>query len=303
VLQSFRTRLELLRDHPIARRQRLRTLARFTRAEILNRAMRRPFLFDHDFGVTLIVDQDLHSTRGHYFFGLHDFQEELFLLHFLRQQELFVDAGANLGVFSMLVARATGAQVIAFEPSPRSAAIMKRQIALNHLERQIELVEACVGNRTMQVSIRNSVEMDNAIVLAEGAGDAEMVDVPMLRIDDVVRPRSACVLKMDVEGFEKPALEGALSLLESDALRALVVETRGIGSRYGYETDDLSSLILRHGFVPARYDPWARAVSAVPVGEDETLAENANTFFVRDLEEAQNRVTSAPRRRIFGLAV
>jgi FkbM family methyltransferase len=301
MLTGLRARLDCLKDHPVARRQRLRTLGRFARAEILNRAMNCPFLFRHDFGVTLIVDRGLHSTRGHYFLGVHEFEEEFFLLHFLGEQDLFIDVGANLGVFSILVARATGARVIAFEPSPSSAKIMKMQVALNGLADRVELHETCVGNETRQVSIKDSVDMDNAIVL--DGGGTELVSVPMLKIDDVVRPERDCVMKMDVEGFEREALEGARRLLADPRLRALAVETCGICTRFGHSTDEISEMVMSNGFVPARYDPWARTVSASSMRSRDTGPEEANTFFVRSLEEARARVEAAPRRSLFGLSV
>jgi FkbM family methyltransferase len=303
MLNGLRTRLELLRGHPIARRQRLRTLGRFAKAEILNRAMGRPFLFRHDFGVTLIVDRNLHSTRGHYFFGIHDFHEELFLIHFLRDAELFIDVGANLGVFSILVAQTTGARVVAFEPSPSSAKMMKMQIAMNGLADRVYVYEACAGNSVGRVSFKDSVSMDNSVVLDDRDRTSALVDVPMLRIDDVVQPEGSCVMKMDVEGFEKQALEGALGLLANSALRALVVETRGICSRFGYSTNEIAALILRNGFMAVRYDPLTRRISRAETHENSTAADEANTFFVRDLQETQERVAAAPRRRIFGLTV
>ena len=302
MLGGLRDRLDVLWAHPVARRQRLRTLGRFARAEIINRAMRRPFLFRHDFGITLIVDHDLHSTRGHYFFGIHDFEEELFLLHFLCGQDLFIDVGANLGVFSILMARATGARVVAFEPSPSSARIMRMQIALNDLTDRVELFEACAGNGDRRVAIKDSVAMDNAVVLDPSDDQGQLASVRMLKIDDVVRPQGTCVMKMDVEGFEREALEGASGLLADVRLRALVVETRGICARFGHGTNEISDFIMHNGFLPIRYDPWSRQVTSQGASAAK-VADEANTFFVRELDETRARIEGAPRRSVFGLFV
>jgi FkbM family methyltransferase len=303
MLDTLRTRLTLLRTHPLARRQQLRTLARFAKAEILNRAMGRSFLFRHDFGITLIVDRHLHSSRGHYFFGIHEFDEELFLIHFLRPNELFIDVGANLGVFSILTAKATGAHVMAFEPSPNSASVMKTQIALNQLQDRIQVVEACAGDCCGEAAIQNSVRMDNSVILGDPAISPDLVAVPMVMIDDIVQPKVSCVMKMDVEGFEKQALDGALRLLGNSALRALIVETRDICTRFGENAAEIAEMIVGHGFHPARYDPLARALTAADSSDGSLARDDANTIYIRDFNEARQRLSAAPRRRIFGLLV
>jgi FkbM family methyltransferase len=303
MLDTLRTRLNLLRTHPLARRQQLRTLARFARAEILNRALGRSFLFRHDFGITLIVDRHLHSSRGHYFFGIHEFDEELFLIHFLQANELFIDVGANLGVFSILIARATGAQVMAFEPSPNSASVMKAQIALNQLEDRIQVVEACAGDCCSEAVIQNSVRMDNSVILGNSVTSPDSVTVPMVMIDDIVQPTVSCVMKIDVEGFEKQALAGALKLLSDSALRALIIETREICTRFGENATDIAEMIVSHGFHPTRYDPLARMLTPADSDDGSSAHEDANTIYIRDFNEARQRLSAAPRRQVFGLPV
>jgi len=179
---------------------------------------------------------------------------------------------------------------------------MRLQIALNGLADRIELLEACAGNIARQVAIKDSVDMDNAVVIDGAADAAGMASVPMLRIDDAVRPQGTCVMKLDVEGFEREALEGARGLLADPRLRALVVETRGICMRFGHGTNEISDFIVRNGFMPARYDPWSRKV-APPKARGADVADEGNTFFVRDLQETRARMEAAPRRTLLGLSV
>jgi hypothetical protein len=55
---------------------------------------------------------------GNLYAGLHEFSEMGFLLHLLRQNDLFVDVGANLGSYTVLASAVCQARNIAFEPVP-----------------------------------------------------------------------------------------------------------------------------------------------------------------------------------------
>lgn len=53
-----------------------------------------------------------------YYVGLHEFEDMAFAIHLLREDDTFVDVGANLGSYSLLASGVTKANSIAFEPVP-----------------------------------------------------------------------------------------------------------------------------------------------------------------------------------------
>jgi FkbM family methyltransferase len=305
LLDRFRRRLEVLRSHPVARQRPLGVLLRFANAEIINGWLGYPFLVSHEFGAALIVEKGHHATRSHYFFGLQDFIDELFAIQFLRDGELFVDVGANLGIFSIMVAAATGARVIAVEPSPSSSRVFKRHIALNDLVDRITLIEACAGNANDTAFIRNSVDMDNFIVLADGESEPGMAKIPMIRIDDVVDGATPCVMKMDVEGFEMQALKGATRLLAGPNLQAITVEISDLSRRFGGSPEETHKFIAGFGFTAVTYDPLTRTLTSLtpPDRSHKTTLYNYKTIYVRNLEEARMRLSSGPLRRLHTLTI
>jgi FkbM family methyltransferase len=294
-----------LRNHPVAKNQPIGVLLRFAKAEIINTWLGYPFIFSHEFGMELIVEKGHHATRSHYFFGLQDFIDELFVIHFLREGELFIDVGANLGIFSIVVAVATGAKVIAVEPSPSSSRIFKRHVALNDLNDRITLIEACAGDTNDAAFIKNSVDMDNFIVLCSAELQSDMTRIPMIRIDDVVNDTIPCVMKMDVEGFEMQALKGAARLLERQNLQAITVEISDLSHRFGVCPGETHKFISEFGFTPAAYDPLARLLTAVeaPDRSRKTTLYNYKTIYVRNLEEAGMRLSRAPHRSLHGVEI
>jgi len=305
LLDRFWRRLEVLRNQPVARHQPIKVLLRFANAEIINTWLGYPFLISHEFGVALIVERGHHATRSHYFFGLQDFTDELFAIHFLREGELFIDIGANLGIFSIMVAAATGARVIAVEPSPSSSQIFRRHIALNGMMDRITLIEACAGDANDTAFIKNTVDMDNFIVLDGEDLQPGMAQIPMIRIDDVIDGTIPCAMKMDVEGFEMQALKGATQLLDRQNLQAITVEISDFSHRFGVSPEETHKFIAGFGFTAVTYDPLLRMLTPVVPGDrsHKTTLYNYKTIYIRNFDEARRRLSSAPHRSLYTLAI
>jgi len=305
LFDRLRRRLEVFGNHAIARRQPLKVLSRFCNAEIINNWLGYPFLVSHQFGALLIVEKGHHATRSHYFFGVQDFEDELFAIHFLREGELFIDIGANLGIFSIMVGSTTGARVIAVEPSPSSTRVFKRHIALNDLGDRITLIEAAAGDRNDAAFIKNSVDMDNFVVVSDVDLSSGMAKIPMICIDDVIDANAPCVMKMDVEGFEMQALKGATKLLNNQNLQAITIEISDFSRRYGVSPQETHKYIARHGFTAVTYDPLTRTLTPMlATGRSRHPAlYNYKTIYVRNVEEAKKRLSGAPRRSLDAIQI
>lgn len=126
-----------------------------------------------------------------------------------------VDAGANIGVFTYgFLSR--GANVVAVEPQPGCAAQIRAfyESGLPRVERRgsLDLRVEALGNESgsaiLYVPLRNGRADDESASLAEGEGESIRIEVPVRRLDDYGLD-NVKVIKMDVEGRELPALEGA----------------------------------------------------------------------------------------------
>ena len=75
-----------------------------------------------------------------------------------------VDAGANLGYFSVLASALVGEQgrVVAFEPEPRNAALLRDNLALNGFSERCLVYEAALGDGDAEVTLY--LHPDNNIV-------------------------------------------------------------------------------------------------------------------------------------------
>ena len=115
----------------------------------------------------------------------------LALRRLLRPGSIFLDAGANMGLMSLFAARQVGPNglVLAFEPSPRDAARLDENIALNRLSKNICVARLALGNATGQLALRiaepqhSGQNTAGARFAYEGVQQVDVVTVPMTTID------------------------------------------------------------------------------------------------------------------------
>jgi FkbM family methyltransferase len=124
----------------------------------------------------------------------------------------FVDVGAWYGPWTHWIAP-KAARVVAFEPNPDVARVLAATVAGN-----VTVVRAAASSEVSTAVLSlpeggRGTEGRASLEVLTGSGRA--VEVPTQRIDDldVVDVR---LVKIDVEGHEMPALEGARALLERD---------------------------------------------------------------------------------------
>jgi len=102
-------------------------------------------------------------------------------------------------------------------------------------------------------------------------------------------PNTPSFVKIDVEGYEKFVLEGGTNFFSNDNVVALIIELNGSGASFGVEDSDVHKLIISFGFQPVSYDPFSRKILSL-----ENYDEGGNTIYVKDVKDAQHRVSTSP---------
>jgi FkbM family methyltransferase len=121
---------------------------------------------------------------------------------------VFVDVGANLGVFTCIVAPHVE-RVISFEPDPENFRRLAANLARNGIGGRVELHCAAVGASAGRVGLARPDCANRGLIHVAGDGET-----PLVRLDDVVPCRGEPIaLKVDVEGYEPEVLAGASELL------------------------------------------------------------------------------------------
>jgi FkbM family methyltransferase len=132
----------------------------------------------------------------------------------LRPGMTAVDVGGNIGYVALLMAECVGAsgRVIAVEPDPRNAEVLRRNAARTRGAR-IEVIEAAAWSEptTLDLGLHETNTGDHRVGL-EATGRAR-VEVPAVRLDDVL-PQKVDLILMDTQASEHVAIRGAAQLIE-----------------------------------------------------------------------------------------
>lgn len=275
LLRTFR----FILDHPLNRGRPISVLARYASWQIRSR-LQREVVIDWLEGAKIAARNGMTGATGNIYCGLHEFEDMMFVLHVLKYDDLFVDVGANIGSYTILASGVCGANSVAIEPDPVAARHLRRNIEINQLEGRVELEMTAVGEETGTIAFTTGLDTMNRVAFV---GEQNAQTVPLVQLDTLLDGRRPALIKMDVEGFETPALRGAEKTLNSPSLIAIMLET---------VDDEAHEQLTRHGFEKYCYDPWTRTLVDCSAGT------GSNLLFVRDRTEILKRVASAPRRMV-----
>jgi FkbM family methyltransferase len=273
--------LRFVLRHPLNRGRPANGLLAFLKWQIASR-LQPAIVVDFVDDIKLVVGRGMSGATGNIYCGLHEYEDMSFTLHLLRPGDLFVDVGSNIGSYTML-AVAAGADAIAFEPGERFTDL-QRNVAINNAN--VDCHKQAVGAENG--SIRFTVGLD--CVNRPAVKDDQYVDVPVVRLDDVIERRPT-LIKVDVEGYEGSVLSGAMRTFAGAA--AVIMELNGQTSRYGQSETEIRKSMIALGFVEAGYDPVARSLT-VPTAR-------GNSIFVR--EGVAHRLKTSRQFKVHGQLV
>jgi FkbM family methyltransferase len=164
---------------------------------------------------------------------------------------VFVDVGAHIGTHTIYALR-TGrfARAVAFEPEPRNAALLARNLEANGLAHAAVVVRkaagAAAGTGVLHLHPRNTGA--HAIDAAPSVDGLTSLQVPIVRVEDELAELGIALDKVglvwiDVEGYEPQVLDGLDALIA----RAIPISFEFTPSRYSRETRQrLVARLARH---------------------------------------------------------
>jgi FkbM family methyltransferase len=152
------------------------------------------------------------TERGALFNPDYNLEELDFLRVHTPPGGVFVDVGANVGTYAMVLARHVGAggKVIAIEPHP----VTHARLAFNRDASgytQVQLVAAAAGPSDGELMIETDGDNLGASHIVTGEPASNAIKVPSLRLMRILIEAGADhvdALKIDVEGFEDRVLTG-----------------------------------------------------------------------------------------------
>ena len=170
--------------------------------------------------------------------------------------EIGLDIGANHGLMTSLMAKSSGpkGEVIAFEAHPEIFSILKEnasdwreELSISKIKTENLAVSDHVGNA--ELFITNEFESNQGSASMSESSDSnkiiDRINVKTTTLDTYFRDMQKYigVCKIDIEGHEKAALDGAKELLNQKKIRDIIYEdhmgypspTSDLLEHYGYK--------------------------------------------------------------------
>jgi len=230
------------------------------------------------------------GATGCVYSGLSEFEDMAFVMHFLREGDLFFD----IGVYSLL-AGGLGVQTIAFEPIPRAYESLLKNLKLNNLEPIVDARNFAISNKKGYVAMTTELDAMNRIVEKNFVNTKfNIANVECETIDNVARDLEPSLFKIDVEGHTQQVLEGAKLTLSKKTLKACIAEW--FSHPQGVE------FMESFGFKPYEYLPLKRELRPMST---ESLLSVQNTLYIRtsDYEAISLRLKLAPHFTVLDQSV
>lgn len=202
------------------------------------------------------IEADLKTAQGRGFYRYRSFDPSLSLVtRLLRPGDVFIDAGANIGQFTLAGARCIGGtgRVWSFEASPSTVERLRRNVSLNryHWVRVEQVALDEVQGEASFVSFDGTGDGLSSFAPASTAGGTSAV-IPTQRLDEIVPPEDdarVALVKIDVEGAELKLLRGAERVLANSLCAVLIeIEPDHLG-RQGATVSEVEALLNRHGLL------------------------------------------------------
>jgi len=173
-------------------------------------------------------------------------REETFFRRYLQHGDTVIDAGANVGVFTLMFSVLVGpkGRVYAVEPHPRICRYLRGNLALNRTG-NVSVFNVALGEANGEARLSDNSKSDDVnTVIADTRG----IQVPMRRLDDLgIADKSISLLKIDVEGYEKYVIEGARGILEN--VRCIYFEAiESNCAKFGYGLGELIGKLEELGY-------------------------------------------------------
>lgn len=279
-----------LSRHALTRRHLPAAIGRFARWQVGTRLLGGEMIHDWVGGTRIAARRGESAITGNIYCGLYEFEPMGYVLHATGPTDVFVDAGANAGSYTVLACGCRGARGYAFEPVAETYERLVRNTRLNNLDHRVHCMRMGLGSSRGFLHFTDT-EDDMNHVTPDGAGGTPC---PVVRLDDVLEGDTPSIIKIDVEGFEIPVLEGSENILQNPRLHSVLVEMNGFASRYGLDEERIFHLLGRHGFVPHVYDPLRRTLTP------SRQRMYGIVLFVRQPEVMAERLRQAPAVNVYG---
>ncbi len=153
-----------------------------------------------------------------YFLDAYEDSELLFMKHILKDGSVFIDIGANIGLYSLVASKIVkkNGSIYAFEPYPKNREAFNENIALNNFK-NIVVENFAIAEKEGEIALFYNMDNANLGMVSAYVTDLDnAVKVKTISLDNYVKNQHITkidFIKLDIEGGEYTALLGMQEVL------------------------------------------------------------------------------------------
>ena len=285
MIKSLMQLLKFVLLHPLNKKKKLATLMRVIKWQLVSRVFEYPIALPFVNQTFLLTTKGMESATANYYCGLQEYEEMSFVIHFLEENDLFIDVGANIGAYSILAnSCCKNIKTIAFEPIPSTFEFLIKNIRFNNLN--IDAKNIGLSDKKGSLCFTTNLSSCNH-VLSKGEKNSSNIDVKVDRLDNILTSQIPQLIKIDVEGYEFKVISGMGKILDNPKLLAIILELNNNGINYGMETHETHKYLLDKGFSSYFYEPSSKRLITL----NKKFNLNSDNIYIKNLNEVINRLS------------
>jgi FkbM family methyltransferase len=163
----------------------------------------------------------------------------------LKKDMTVLDIGANIGIYSVFASSiiGDGGKIFAFEPVPENYKMLVHNLSINKISNVLTFNNA-IGAKSGSVEI--SIVKDSLATHYIGKKSSNSITVDVINVDSFVKKNKIKVdfIKMDIEGYEGFAIEGAKKTLANKNLILMTEFSAEFITRSGKDPNKVAKTLL-----------------------------------------------------------
>lgn len=237
--ERLKETIRLALEDPANATEKSKTRARILRFHLASALFHKPTAFPVGKRARILVDPKFPSTLKAVTSRTPDRANMLAWGTILSPGDVFIDVGANAGVYS-IVAADMGARVVSVEPFPECRTALVASQALNDFK--FDVVAAALANDALiqekgrMMTFSDDQGPQNHLLLRD---DSRGVQVRVMTLDEVIDDKVGPTevvagLKVDVEGAELLVLQGGERAISRGRIKWIQLEYNNLATANGF---------------------------------------------------------------------
>jgi FkbM family methyltransferase len=159
-------------------------------------------------------------------------KETAIIFHNLKEGDVFIDVGANVGYYTLLASKKVGitGHVYSFEPETENYEILKQNIILNNLQ-NVTIEKKAVANKAGRMKLYLNPTNKGDHSLRDDKLNREYQEVDVISLDDYFKDKKIDFIKIDVQGADVLVVQGAKGIISNNPNILIVSEFSSMNFR------------------------------------------------------------------------